>query len=132
MPPSKTPPPPPPGRLPVGSKCVAASQQACALVGALYGTKYACVSCHAVFGKWGGYQKHVGGAPLTMIVAGVAADGSQIFGTGVGGAPPTMAVPGCAKAVAGAVVAVVVLVVMVALVVLLLLPPSHPSCLGQC
>ena len=90
------PPPPPPGRLPSGSKCVAASQQACAQVGALYGTKYACVSCHAVFGKWGGYQKHVGGAPLTIIVAGVAADGSQIFGKCVGGAPLTMAVPGCA------------------------------------
>jgi len=35
------PPPPPPGRLPVGSTCVAASQQACAQVGAQYGTKYA-------------------------------------------------------------------------------------------
>ena len=100
QPPSNTPPlpppPPPPGRLPSGTKCVAASQQACAQVGALYGTKYACVSCHAVFGKWGGYQKHVGGAPLTIIVAGVAADGSQIFGKCVGGAPLTMAVPGCA------------------------------------
>ena len=95
------PPPPPPGRLPVGSTCVAASQQACAQVGAQYGTKYACVSCHAVFGKWGGYQKHVGGAPLTIIVAGVAADGSQIFGTCTGGAPLPMAVPGSAPVSAG-------------------------------
>ena len=87
MPPPPPPPPPPPGRLPPGSKCVVASQQECAKVGALYGTKYACVSCHKVFGKWSGYQQHVGGAPLTMIVAGVAADGSQIFTTGQLGVP---------------------------------------------
>ena len=85
--PPPPPPPPPPGRLPPGSKCVVASQQECAKVGALYGTKYACVSCHKVFGKWSGYQQHVGGAPLTMIVAGVAADGSQIFTTGQLGVP---------------------------------------------
>ena len=62
-------------------------------MGALYGTKYACVSCHKVFGKWSGYQQHVGGAPLTMIVAGVAADGSQIFTTGSSGGAPKRAPP---------------------------------------
>jgi hypothetical protein len=90
---SVTGPPPPPGRLTPGSKCIVASQQECAKVGARYGTKYACVSCHKVFGKWSGYQQHVGGAPLTMIVAGVAADGSQLFTTGSSAGAPIRARP---------------------------------------
>ena len=61
---------PSPGRLPFGSKCVAASQQACAQVGLQYGTRYACVSCHSIFGKWSGYQKHVGGPPPSVAPGG--------------------------------------------------------------